>query len=203
MFTTPGHAAIWAKWIRDGANDSTAPWRYLLRGYDAVVDFPHVLFAREISEACPGAAVVLTKRGNSEEWVRSMEHLLETGGMIKKYRSILWWISRFSEEFITITDYINAWAFPNGLDREALRCAYETHNAVMESTSSVVTMNPSWGELTSILGMEGHDPLTPYPRLNGKSSVLKRFVCTNILTCLTLWYVLPVTLAWLLFSLLF
>eukprot|EP00116_Pleurobrachia_bachei_P013103 sb/3473365/ len=105
MFTTPGHAAIWARWIRDGADEATAPWRYLLRGYDAVVDFPHVLFAGEIAVACPGAVVVLTKRGNSEEWVRSMEHLLETGGMIKKYRSILWWISRFSEEFITITDY--------------------------------------------------------------------------------------------------
>eukprot|EP00116_Pleurobrachia_bachei_P014715 sb/3474977/ len=128
-----------------------------------------------------------------------MEHLLETGGMIKKYRSILWWISRFSEEFITITDYINERAFPNGLSREALRCAYEAHNASMESSGSVVTLTPSWGELTTVLGIERH-PLAPYPRLNGKSSVLKWFICTNILSCVALWYVLPVTVAWLLLS---
>ena len=191
VFTTPGHAQIWTNYIKNEApRGAPPPLSKLLAGYDAVVDFPHALYHRELRELCPDAAVLLSKR-DSDSWVRSMKHLLETGNKVRRYRWILkYFLTEQLDQFFVISDFIHNKAFGT-MTRKELVESYDTHNTLLQSDPSVTVMDPrdGWVKLCAMLRVEV--PNTPYPHLNSNAGLLKKHLLMNMLKCTLLWYILP------------
>ena len=152
-----------------------------------------MLFAEELRALFPHAKVILTKR-ETEGWLKSMRHLLETGNALKTHRYALEYVTEQLHEFIAITDFINSRAFPD-LSDAGLRKGYEEHNARMEREEGVVMLRPrdGWRGLCGVL--ECDVPVgIPYPRLNSHSSVLRQHVVRSVVKCVVKWYLLPLAI---------
>ena len=191
VFTTPGHAQIWCDYIENKAGSGAPPpLSKLLAGYDAVVDFPHALYHRELRALCPDAAVLLTKR-DPELWAKSMRHLLDTGNTVRRYKWILkYFLTNQLDQYIVIGDFIHKKAFGE-MSRKELVESYNSHNELLESDCSVTVMDPKegWQKLCAVLKVDIPD--TPYPHLNSKAGLLKMHIIKNIVKCTFFWYILP------------
>ena len=164
--------------------------RHYSQGYDAIVDFPHLLFLDELRHLNPDATLILTKR-DSSSWLNSMRHLMSKGLLLKKYRYILRFFSDNLDDFITITGFINRHAFVDVTDEGMLE-SYKKHLSKMEALPQVkvLEVGQGWEKLCSILECPVPGD-THYPLLNANASALKYYVIKKFINSTVLWYILP------------
>ena len=158
VFGHPDHIPTWAA----AARGEPVDWEALLGGYRAVVDWPAASFWRELSEAYPGAIVLLSVREDAAAWWRSASRTIfeamqrPTPPELAAQREMTGELfrRRFTED----------WADP-----EAAMAAYERHNAEVRATvppERLVEWRPGdgWGPLCEALGVAVPDE--PFPHEN-------------------------------------
>ena len=146
------HLALWGPLLRGKEVD----WEEVFAGYVAQVDFPGAAFWRELSEAFPDAAVVLSTRP-AEAWYRSAAStIFQLDGRHGSSPFSDVWRERFG-----FSDRLD--------DAEAMIAAYERHNAAVRS--SVLpnrflewTVADGWAPLCDRLGLPVPDE--PFPWTN-------------------------------------
>lgn len=72
-----GHAGLWMAALDARANPDSEPWtrsqfNQILHGYEGLADYPAAIFAAELLDAYPEAAVVLSVRASEDAWHASM-----------------------------------------------------------------------------------------------------------------------------------
>ncbi len=164
MSAIPGHpfdlGPGWNLAMKGGAPD----WGPLLEGYVAAVDWPASLFWRELSEMCPDALVLLSRRDSAETWWQSMDVTV-----LKVARMSLapdW------KEGCSLAFALERFAGPQWDDPAALMSAYDRHNAE-------VRKDVPPGRLLDWRGEEGWAPICqalslpvpdqPFPWVNRRS----------------------------------
>lgn len=175
----------------------------LLANYDAVTDFPSILYAKQLIEAYPDAKVVLTNR-EYKSWVHSM-------------RDTIWWVFGSKLAFFCVTvGYIPFWAVDftrfnhdyfkahNGSYYEAGPGAahgFKRHYAIVRSMvpkENLLEFGPKfeWEPLCEFLGKKVPDE--PYPWVNDGKEMKKKvrglYVMLAVYAGVTVG--LPVAVAW-------
>lgn len=73
MTEIPGHpfdlGAGWKLALEGGSPD----WGQIVGGFTAALDWPAAMFWRQLSDANPGAVVLLSTRASAESWLESFE----------------------------------------------------------------------------------------------------------------------------------
>src|SRR6476661_1539609 len=67
VFPRPSHVEAW----NAAARGEPVDWGALFDGFQATVDWPAAAFWEEISEAFPGAVILLSTRESAESWWKS------------------------------------------------------------------------------------------------------------------------------------
>lgn len=154
VLSRPSHVAAWTA----AGHGEPVDWQALFDGFQATVDWPAASFWQEISAAFPESIIVLSTRDSAESWWKSVsETILQNAGgddspVTAMYASILH--ARFTTEI---------------RDAEAVKAAYERHNAHVRATAPggrLVEWTPAdgWDPLCAALGVPVPDE--PFPRLN-------------------------------------
>ena len=162
MREIPGHPFdLGEGWNRALAGD-TGDLETLLDGYVASVDWPASMFWRALSEANPGALLLLSVRDTPETWWQSMD------------RTILPIARRALEpgwsEGNGLLDLLERFAGTRGWDDPAtLTAAYERHNAEVRKSAPpgrllVWRASEGWEPLCRALGLPV--PEAPFPWTN-------------------------------------
>ena len=158
VFAHREHVAMWAAATRGEPVD----WEGVLGGYRAAVDWPAASFCPELSEAYPGAIVLLSVRDDAATWWRSAERtIFEAMHRPRPPESVEWgdmvvdlFRTRFTGDF---------------LDGKAAMAAYERHNAEVRAgvaPERLVEWRPGdgWDPLCEALGVAVPDE--PFPHEN-------------------------------------
>lgn len=155
VFTQPEHVDLW----NSAARDEPVDWQALFDGFQATVDWPAAAFWEEISAAFPESIILLSTRDSVDSWYKSAHETIfqyapiaDSSPVLKMFATVL--DARFTTE-------IN--------DAEAVKAAYERHNAHVRATAPagrLVEWTPKdgWGPLCEALGVPV--PGEPFPRLN-------------------------------------
>jgi hypothetical protein len=162
MREIPGHPFdLGEGWNRALAGD-TGDLETLLDGYVASVDWPASMFWRALSEANPGALLLLSVRDTPETWWQSMD------------RTILPIARRALEpgwsEGNGLLDLLERFAGTKGWDDPAtLTAAYERHNAEVRKSAPpgrllVWRASEGWEPICRALGLSV--PEAPFPWTN-------------------------------------
>jgi len=162
MREIPGHPFdLGEGWNRALAGD-TGDLETLLDGYVASVDWPASMFWRALSEANPGALLLLSMRDTPETWWQSMN------------RTILPIARRALEpgwsEGNGLLDLLERFAGTKGWDDPAtLTAAYERHNAEVRKSAPpgrllVWRASEGWDPICRALGLP--IPEAPFPWTN-------------------------------------
>jgi hypothetical protein len=162
MREIPGHPFdLGEGWNRALAGD-TGDLETLLDGYVASVDWPASMFWRALSEANPGALLLLSVRDTPETWWQSMD------------RTILPIARRALEpgwsEGNGLLDLLERFAGTKGCDDPAtLTAAYERHNAEVRKSAPpgrllVWRASEGWEPICRALGLSV--PEAPFPWTN-------------------------------------
>ena len=158
VFAHPDHVAEWAR----AARDEPVDWEAVLGGYRAVVDWPAASFWRELSDAYPGAIVLLSVRDDAATWWRSAERTIFAAMQQPRPPEMAEW-----EDMIT--GVLRARFTEDWRDPDAAMAAYERHNAEVRSAvppERLVEWRPGdgWGPLCEALGVPV--PEDPFPHEN-------------------------------------
>jgi Sulfotransferase domain len=158
VFGHPGHVEAWARATRGEPVD----WEGVLGGYRAVVDWPAASFWPELSEAYPGAIVVLSVRDDAEAWWRSAERTIFAAMEQPLPPEMAAWEEMMVE--LLRTRFTGEW-----LDRGAAMAAYDRHNAEVRAAvppDRLVEWRPGngWEPLCEALGLPVPDE--PFPHEN-------------------------------------
>jgi len=157
VFGHPEHMAAW----RGAAEGNATDFPELLKGYDAIVDWPGASFWREMSVAFPDAIILLSTRADADTWWRSASNtifeILHTPDA-ESNEFLAMWKAIADNRFTTHTD-----------DRGEAIAAYERHNADVRATadpSRLVEWQPAdgWEPLCAALGVPVPDE--PFPHVN-------------------------------------
>lgn len=155
VFTRPEHVDLW----NSAARDESVDWDALFDGFQATVDWPAAAFWEEISTAFPEAVILLSTRDSVDSWYKSAHETIfqyaaiaDSNPVTKMFATVL--DARFTEEID---------------DPEAVKAAYERHNAHVRATAPsgrFVEWTPKdgWGPLCEALRVPVPDE--PFPRLN-------------------------------------
>lgn len=152
VYTDDGQMRLWAEVAVAGRSPR---WEALFEGFRAAVDWPSVLYWRELVQVYPQAKVVLTYR-SPESWWRSYEKTLLN--VVKDLPSH------------DLTRRLLEQSFEGRpLDREHCIRTYEAHvreviDTVPAERLLVHNLGDGWGPLCDHLGVPV--PKKPYPRTN-------------------------------------
>jgi Sulfotransferase domain len=157
----PDDVPVWHAAIRGDQPD----WSAFLAGYEAAVDWPACAFWRELAEANPAAAVLLSMRESAEVWWRSFAATI-VAALAKPLPADRpdWAVRRE----MTV-DMLDLTFTPGWRQREPAIAAYAAHNAAVRAavpSGRLVEWLPSdgWGPLCAALGVP--IPADPFPRSN-------------------------------------
>ena len=165
MRVIPGHPFdLGDGWRRALAGDYP-DWDSLFEGYVAAVDWPASFLWRELSEAYPGALVLLSVRESAEEWWQSADATI-----LPVARMALAPDWSDSRDFLTLLERFagtKQWD-----DRETLMAAYERHCAAVRAHTPPHRLLEwraveGWDPICRALGMPIPD--MPFPWRNRRS----------------------------------
>lgn len=152
------HVPAWHRAVRGEPID----WEALLGGYRAVVDWPAAAFWRELSEAYPGATVLLSVRDDPETWWRSADRTVFAAMRRPAPPELEAWFAMVSDLWRTRMG--EGWDDP-----QVAMAAYERHNDAVRATvpaDRLVEWRPGdgWEPLCTALGVAVPDE--PFPHEN-------------------------------------
>jgi hypothetical protein len=144
-------------------------WDSLLEGYAATTDWPAAMFWHELSEASPGALILLSVRDSPETWWHSAnETILPYARMAQapgwaEGRGLVDLLERFTGT--------TRWDDP-----ETLMSAYERHNAEVRRRAPAERLlewraSEGWEPICRALGLQV--PHDPFPWTNQRSEWTK------------------------------
>jgi hypothetical protein len=152
------HVPRWHAAVRGEPVD----WEELLGGYRAAVDWPAGAFWRPLSEAYPGAIVLLSVRDDAETWWRSADRTVFAVMRREHPPEMQAWHAM-------VSDLWRATMGETWDDPEVAMAAYERHNAEVRASvppERLVEWRPGddWGPLCEALGLPVPDE--PFPHEN-------------------------------------
>ncbi|MFW6097791.1 MAG: sulfotransferase family protein [Chloroflexota bacterium] len=152
-------------WKRALSGDAV-DWDQLFSGYVAAVDWPASMFWRELSEANPGALVILSVRDTPEVWWRSFNEMV----LPPARRSLApdWTQGRDLATLLERFTGTQQWDHP-----ETLMEAYERHNATVRKGIPQNRLlewraTEGWAPICRQLGVPAPDE--PFPWIDGRNS---------------------------------
>lgn len=176
----PAHVGLW----HDVAEGRPVDWHELFRGYGSAVDFPASVVYRDLLEEFPEAKVVHTVR-DADRWYEStLETIYQGTSLIPRWmrRSVpvagrwaemidmlVWdglFDGRFEERDHAIERY-NAWTA-------------EVVATVPAEQLLVFDVGDGWAPLCDFLGVLR--PAGPFPRVNDRETMLRRFRFMRVAT---------------------
>jgi len=164
MFEVTENPVMKSRW-RAFIAGQDADWEALFEGYASCVDWPAVLFWRELVEAFPEAKVVLTWR-SPESWWASYENTL-----LRYYQTT---DDRASVGYLAIDRAFG----PRAEDRDHVLAIYEANTAaalaeVPPDRLILHRLGDGWEPLCAGLGVPVPD--VPYPNRNSTAEIRQRF----------------------------
>mmetsp|Transcript_19771 Transcript_19771/g.36652 ORF Transcript_19771/g.36652 Transcript_19771/m.36652 type:complete len:273 (-) Transcript_19771:2263-3081(-) len=182
-------------------------------GYDAGVDFPISLAYKKVLEIYPNAKIILTRRKNPEQWMKSFENLISsTGGLMELSQKFFPDDRSFVEDMLGSAcaydmvyielPWVKFGNYARFRDREKCKQFYLDH---LEEVRAYVPANQlldvetselNYDILADFVGVAPPPKGTPYPRINSSKSLqimsdMFRFVILSYpLILLILGYVL-------------
>ncbi|KAL2827229.1 hypothetical protein BDW59DRAFT_160517 [Aspergillus cavernicola] len=161
--------AIDAKYNGKGRPFSGVDFDKMLWRYDAVTDFPCVLFVEELMNAYPDAQIILSTR-DLDSWLPSMEWSLYAILRIKRLKILGLFDSTYTRPFLQlIRSALSAWTDGDWKDRDRLAAGYVAHYAHVRGIAQrrghkvlEFRVQDDWGPLCEFLKRER--PNKPFPR---------------------------------------
>lgn len=158
LINMPQQLPLWS-----AAVSGHADWSKIYAGYGSAVDWPTACFYRELAEAYPEARFVLTVR-DPDRWVDSFSatiYKLLSEKEVSPQEMHAW-----LEMVIKVTEQTG---FPLGLDRDALREAFVSHNEAVQQVIPpdrllVYEVKSGWAPLCEFLGIS--KPEAAFPHAN-------------------------------------
>jgi hypothetical protein len=169
LFENPGQLPLWEQ----AAQDGTADWDELYRGYRATVDWPGARFWRQLAGHCPQARVILTVR-DPQRWYESAADSIyraasapapEADAAIRQMRRVtgqLVWDGEFGGRFGDAEHAVKVFNEHN----EAVR------RAIPADRLLVFEVSEGWEPLCGFLGVPVPDE--PFPHSNDREAFAAR-----------------------------
>lgn len=169
MSVIPGHpfelGAGWQRALHGGTTD----WDQLFGGYVAAVDWPASTFWRELSEANPGALVILSVRDSAEVWWQSFNEMVLPPARLclapgwTQGRDLVTLLERFTGT--------EQWDHP-----QTLMEAYERHNAAVRKGipgNRLLEWRATEGWKPICRELDVPAPDEPFPWIDGRNTRAK------------------------------
>jgi hypothetical protein len=158
VFQHPEHISMWHAAVRGPDPD----WESLYRGYVATVDWPGAAFWRPLSEAYPGALVLLSVRDSAASWFHSLDATINQFLQRRPQPEAEAWHA------MTL-DLLRTRFSPIPFDEAAATDAYERHNAEVRAAVPRERLLEwqvvdGWGPLCE--GLRVPIPDLPFPHVN-------------------------------------
>jgi len=180
VLKTPAHVPTW----NDHANGKPVDWHRLFAGYHSAVDFPASIAYRELVEVFPEAKVIHTVR-DPDRWYESTLETIYQGSTLAPG-----WLKRVAprtREWADMADNL-IW---DGLFEGRFEDREFAINKFNSWTEEVIATVPTdrllvfraadgWGPLCDFLGVL--QPDIPYPHVNDREQMLKRFRRVKVIT---------------------
>lgn len=171
IFKLPTQVPLWSEAVA-----GKPEWSSIYEGYRSAVDWPTAGFFRELYETYPEAKFVLTQR-SPESWADSFGETIYQlmAGKDQAPPEMLDW-------FKMATGVLKKSGFPDGLDRDGLIHAFNTHNEAVKSAIPdeqllVFDVREGWEPLCTFLDKPVPDE--PFPHTNGRSEFWDRIKKEN------------------------
>ena len=170
LFGHPEHLTVW-----QAAGDGAVDWHGFFAEYAASVDYPAGMFWRELSEAFPDAAVLLSRRASGQEWWRSMDKtIFPNMRELRELDEIPPHIAGFAE--MMRRNSVDMMRFAD--DPEAGAAFHDQHVAEVRAAvpaERLVVWQPGdgWAPLADMLGLPVPDE--PFPHENDAASFQQNF----------------------------
>lgn len=170
VFANAEHLARWQA-VADG--DPT-DWERIFAGYAATVDWPGMLYYRELADAFPDAKVLLSVRP-ADSWWKSFSHtvkrLIESRDTThdQHIQSVL----AYAHRIIAVQTFGDAMD-----DKDAVIARYENHiddvtRHIAAERLLVYQVTEGWGPLCEFLGVP--EPREDFPRKNNLEEFWQHF----------------------------
>lgn len=164
-------------WTRVFAGEPTN-WDELFDGYRSTVDWPAAAYWRELVDAYPDAAVVLTVR-DPQRWYDSMRATIiaQMSALSSPVARALLALNPTLRRFVDgLTERMNE-VYDGRFDRDSAVAAFERHTREVHQyvpSERLLTFDVSdgWGPLCAFLGVP--EPDEPFPRANDSAQFHKR-----------------------------
>ena len=170
VFASAEHLARWQA-VADG---DPAEWNNIFAGYAATIDWPGMLYYRELADAYPDARVLLSIRPADSWWesfANTIKRLIESRDRARDdhVRQVLAYAYRIIAEQ----------TFGGAMDdKDAVIARYEKHiDNVRKNIAAerllVYQVTEGWGPLCEFLGVS--EPDEDFPRLNNVNDFWRHF----------------------------
>ena len=170
VFASAEHLARWQA-VADG---DLAEWNNIFAGYAATLDWPGMLYYRELADAFPDARVLLSVRPADTWWesfANTIKRLIESRDQAHDdhVRQVLAYAYRIIAEQ----------TFGGAMDdKDAVIARYENHiDSVRKNIAAerllVYQVTEGWGPLCKFLGVP--EPDEDFPRLNNVNDFWRHF----------------------------
>lgn len=161
-----GHLDAWHSLVCEGRS---MDWVGLFARYEACLDAPTHYFFREIAEAFPDAAVVLTIR-DPQRWFESWRTLQETSERVRVATQQDPRMRKWGE----LMQVLRGRAFGDAVDQEAVIRVFEKRIEEVKATIAperllVFDVHQGWGPLCAFLGQP--TPEIPFPHVNDRETL--------------------------------
>lgn len=173
VLRSPARVAQWHTYATGGGAD----WHEVFSGFGSAVDFPASVVYRELMEAFPDAKVVHTVRDSDRWYASTHETIYQARSLTPRWlRWLVPVVGRSSRMIdLLVWDGLFGGRFE---DRDRAIEVFEEWTAEVIATVPperllVFDVREGWGPLCEFLGVL--EPLGPFPRVNDRESMLRRF----------------------------
>ncbi len=165
VFSRPEHPPLWSR-VLDG---EVQLLDQILEGFDCVFDWPMAAVWREAADRYPNASVLLSLRGDADEWWQSADKTV--WAVMRGPRNVA------SEDWWLMTERLQKRFGAHWDEEGSAKASYRAHIADVRATippERLFEYQPGddWGPLCSALGMPVPD--LPFPHLNSSDAFSKR-----------------------------
>ena len=170
VFASAEHLARWQA-VADG---DPADWSSIFAGHAATIDWPGMLYYRELADAFPDAKVLLSIRPADSWWEsfsNTIRRLIESRDRVRDdhLRRVL----KYAYRIIAVQTFGGAMD-----DKDAVIARYENHiNDVRKNIAAerllVYQVTEGWGPLCKFLAVP--EPDEDFPRLNSVNDFWRHF----------------------------
>jgi hypothetical protein len=159
VFDRLDHVPAWRQALAGQPPD----WGRLLDGYVAIVDWPGSALWEQLSDASPGALVILSVRAEPDTWWQSASSSIFDGTRDEQPPELIGWQQMF-------LDLLATRLTPDWADEQLANAAYEQHNARVRAAAAARgtrllqwRATEGWAPLCRELGLAV--PRRPFPHL--------------------------------------